>query len=66
MGLAKPQEAVRVLREARGTDAGDRKKMKQGSLAQRKLFYDIGKGLGNFRPMFAKMNQDSFDLCRVN
>jgi hypothetical protein len=40
--------------------------MKQGSLAQRKLFDDVGKGLRGLRPMFCKLNQDSFDLCRVN
>jgi hypothetical protein len=54
------------VREARRANTGDSKKMKQGSLAQRKLFNDIGKRLGGFRPMFPKMNQGSFDLCRVN
>src|SRR5216117_549650 len=64
--LAKPQKAVRVVCEARRANTGDSKKMNQGSLAQRKLFDDIDKRLGGFRPMFAKMNQGSFDLCRVN
>ena len=64
--LAKPQKAVRIVCQARGANTGDSKKMNQGSFAQRKLFDDIDKRLGGFRPMFAKMNQGSFDLCRVN
>ena len=64
--LEKPQKAVRVVCKARSANTGDSKKMKQGNLAQRKLFDNIGKRLGGFRPMFPKMNQDSFDLCRVN
>jgi hypothetical protein len=52
--------------EARSANTGDSEKMKQGSLAQRKLFDHIGKWLGGFRPMFLKMNQDSLDLCRIN
>ena len=65
MGLAQPQEGVRVVRKARRADTGDRKKMKQRSFAQRKLFHDIGKGLGRFRPMLTKLNQDGFDLSGV-
>src|SRR5205823_14977456 len=64
--LPKPQNAVRVVREARRANTGDSTKMNQRSLAQRKLFDDIDKRLGGFRPMFTKMNQGSFDLCRVN
>src|SRR5882762_3095457 len=64
--LAKPQKAVRIVCEAHRANTGDSKKVKQGSLAQRKLFDDVGKRLGGFRPVFPKMNQDSFDLCRVN
>src|SRR4030095_14388153 len=64
--LAKPQKDVRFVRKAGGANAGNSQKVKQGSFAQRKLFNDIGKRLGGFRPMFPKMNQDSFDLRRVN
>src|SRR4029453_11805415 len=64
--LAKPQKAVRVVREAGRANTGNSKKMKQGCLAQRKLFDHIGKGPRGFRPMFGKMNQDGFDVCRVN
>jgi hypothetical protein len=64
--LAKPDKAIRVLRQARGTNAGDCKKMKEGSFAERKLFDNVGKGLGGLGPMIAKMNQDGFDLYRVN
>jgi hypothetical protein len=39
--------------------------MKQRGFAQRELFDDIGKGLGDFRPMFTKVNQDRFDLCGI-
>ena len=66
MRLAKPQKTVRVVFEAGRANTGDGKKMKQGGLAQRKLFDDVGKSLGGFGPVFTKMNQDSFDLCRVN
>ena len=40
--------------------------MKQGRFVQRKLFDDIGEGLGRFGPVFSKVDQDGFDLCRVN
>ena len=64
--LAQPQEAVRILCQAPRANAGDGKKMKQGCFAQRKLFDDIGEGLGRFGPVFSKVDQDGFDLCRVN
>ena len=64
--LAQPQEAVRILCQAPRANAGDGKKMKQGRFAQRKLFDDICEGLGRFGPVFTKLDQDGFDLCRVN
>src|SRR4030095_10506907 len=36
--LAQPQKDVRVMGEAGPANAGDRQKVKQGGLAQRKLF----------------------------
>ena len=66
MRLTKPQQAVRIVREARRANAGDREKMKQGRFAQRKLFDDIDKWSRCFGPVFAKLNQDPLDLCRVN
>src|SRR5438874_12446145 len=66
LAAGKATKAVRIVCQARGANTGDSKKMNQGSFAQRKLFDDIDKRLGGFRPMFAKMNQGSFDLCRVN
>jgi hypothetical protein len=54
------------VRESRCANAGDSEKMKQGRFAQRKLFDDIDKWSRCFGPVFAKLNQDPLDLCRVN
>ena len=66
MRLTKPQQAVRIVREARRANTGDSEKMKQRRFAQRKLFDNIDKWPRGFEPVFAKLNQGRLDLCRVN